>query len=123
MSKAYRDPETGRFTDDRMRNAWYWAAQIRGWFEDGPNAGLSGKYYVTVLAGRPVVVFDKSWSEHNVGVIRDSLREYDFPADMTVRELEDEWRIFVEPNDDRLVSQFYDNWQEFEPESGFSDTE
>lgn len=123
---VYRDGEGG-FTDDRMADAWFWAAQADGWMTDGPNAGLEGHYYVTVLAGQAVIVLDGEKFDHesNVTALVSALHDYDFPASITSREMEtaNETRIFIEPDDTRLSSYYVDEWREWEPDSEFSDTE
>lgn len=108
--------------NDRMENAWYWAAQARGWMVDGPNAGLGGTYYVEVRAGAPVIVLDESWSEHNANVLCNSLAEYGFP-DVDVKQMRDGgFRLFMEPSEDRLSSRYVAEWREWEPETDFSET-
>lgn len=122
---VYKD-EDGNFTDDRMRNAFYWAAQLAGWMIDGPNAGVRGRYYVEVKAGKPILVLDDSFHESCVEAITTALIDYNFPPSIEARKLqiEDGWRIFInEPTSDRLYSNYIDNWRAWESHSSFEDTE
>ena len=119
------DEDQKGFKNERMENAFYWAAQASGWMVDGPNAGIGGTYYVTVFGGKPTIVFDgDEWNEETVEAVRDGLREIDFPEPMTLRELDEEWRLFInEPNDDLLISNYVDDWTAWETQNSFSDTD
>lgn len=111
---SYRDDE-GNFTDDRMKNAFYWTAQLRGWMIEGPHAGIGGTYCVEIQAGKPIVVLDKpEWGESKVKALIDSMRDYDFPR-TTTKELDDEFRVFVEPSSDRPTSDYADKWKHIDP--------
>lgn len=121
------------FKNQHMRSAYYWAAQVNAWMTDGPNAGHEGCYYVQVRAGKPILVLDKSYSEEVVNHFRDSLDALIFDngfleggdQTVTMRELDDEWRLFVEGHTDTdwLVSNYDDEWREFEGHTDFEDTE
>ena len=110
-----------QFRDKRMENAYYWAAQAAGWLENGPNAGIDGRYYVEIIGGKPVVVLDDSWNEETMMAIVDGLREYNFPNPIRIRELADEYRLFIsEPSDERLKSNYDSGWRDFTVRGGFN---
>lgn len=117
--------EITTFRTDRMRDAHYWAAQLRGWFRYGPNGGIDGTYYVEIIGGRPVAVFDDTWNESKTQAVVDGLREHNFPEPLRVKHMEmnDNMRLFImEPTDDRLNSNFIDNWRAFDSASTFADS-
>jgi hypothetical protein len=124
MATRNNDTYEGTFKNKRMENAYYWAAQAAGWLKNGPNAGIDGRYYVEVIGGKPVVVLDDSFTESAVKAGKDSLLGANFPAPIRIRELDDEWRLFIsEPSDDRLVSSYYEgDWRDFEVQGGFDST-
>lgn len=107
--------------DQRMENAYYWAAQAEGWMKNGPNAGIEGRYYVEIIGGRPVVVLDDTFNAETAKAVKDGLRDHGFPLPIRTTELDDEIRLFVmEPTDERLVSSLYDgDWREFDVTGGF----
>lgn len=102
------------FADERMANAYYWAAQADAWLTDGPNAGLEGRYTVEVLAGKPTIVLDDSFNAETTAALVNGLREYGFPSPIRTRELEAETRVFIsEPSDDRLYVDLDPEWRAF----------
>ena len=114
-----------KFKDDRMRDAWYWAAQMSGWMND-ETAGVEGTYYVEIIGGRPILVMDgDSWDEEKVKHVRDCLRGRNFPVEMKYKQIQNgNWRLFImEPDSSRLVSNYVNNWESFEIQKDFSETE
>lgn len=123
------EPTPDDFDSKRMENAYFWAAQWRGWMVKGPNAGLGGTYYVEIMAGQPILVTDETWRESHVDAIVESMHDHGFPriepVDWKESTVDGEgWRVFMDPpTDDRLPSYYVNNWKEIDPTSSFDETE
>lgn len=109
---------TQQFKSQRMENAAYWAAQTEGWLIDGPNAGPAERSHVEIIGGSPVLVLDETWNEETMKAILDGLREYGWPNPIKVNEMDrmddESYRLFIsEPSDERLLSNYDDEWREY----------
>lgn len=123
-SPIFRD-EHGEFTNERMANAWYWGAQVAGWLSDGPNT-IDGDHYVEIIGGDVVIALDgEKFNQDSAQALISGLRGHGFPEVDVHRELQtrNEYRIFIAPTDDRLVSNYISEWKQWEPHDGFEDTE
>lgn len=109
------------FRSKRMENAYYWAAQARGFMLEQV-IGLDGDWYVEVVAGTPTIVM-RDFPDGAIEALEIQWMDYGFPTEDLVfgssaawerRELEDETRLFVTPTDDRLLSNLVNDWEDFE---------
>lgn len=115
------DEYKGQFKNKRMENAHYWAAQARSVMDD--NNDPTDWYYVQIRAGRPVIAAKKDKAtEQTRRDVRYNLMDFGFDGDQVPaanwNELDDEWRLFIEPTDERLTTAPSD-WKEFEDGDGF----
>lgn len=106
----------GPFRSKRMANAHYWAHQAEGFMHDQVT-GLEDEWYVTILAGQPVIVLSDAFPPGGIDALETELHDHNFPPGWTRRQLDTgETRLFLEPSDKRSVANLAGgDWRDYQP--------
>lgn len=118
------DPDAVEFKNQRMENAYYWAAQLRAFMNKHTTATEGDEYYVEIMAGKPILVVDLDF-EWGIDALTSAWVDEGFPTEEGAWNAKPAWnkrklsadkcgwsdnggeiRCFVEPSDERLQAPF-----------------